>query len=284
VPLQVARAVTQPKLYQSSRNGVGAWWFTHLGETLTRDLVDYYLPNSQDVALYLSEVEHVPRSKLRVILNGVDVDYFLSSDHLRKQGRRLLGLDEQAQVIVNVGPFKCMKRQTCLAKAALDLMPNFPDLHVAFVGKVWSAADAAYAAEVKALAADAPGASRFLFTGELSDVRPVLAAADLYAHPSLVEGSSNAVLEAMSMGLPCVVADIPSCRELVGQDEAGRVVAGDDYPRWAAALRELLVDDVRRAQLGVQARRRAEQVYSVQRMCREIEAVYRQGLAAKNSQ
>lgn len=284
VPLNVSRAVSKPKPYQLSRHSIFAWWFIHLGDSLTSPLVDYYLPNSLDVAQYMHEVEGVPLSKLLVIFNGVDTEYFAFSEALRSQGRQFLGVGEQAQLVVNVGPLRSMKRQDRLVAAALELMPKFPGLYVAFVGKTWSEADEAYVEGLKQTIARVGQSQKFVFTGELEDVRSVLAAADIYAQPSIVEGSSNAVLEAMSMGRACVVTDIPSCQELIINGRGGLVVPQDDKQRLVNALSSLLSDDASRACMGAESRRQAIERYSVRRMCAELEAVYRQGLEKRRIQ
>jgi glycosyltransferase involved in cell wall biosynthesis len=281
VPLNLSRAVSQPKRYHATRRGNFAWWFTHLGDSLTSPLVDYYLPNSVDVSHYLQQVERIPRSKLVVILNGVDTKYFAYDESLRQAGRRFLGLGDQEQLIVNVGPLKPLKRQNHLVEAALDLMPGFPNLRVALVGKIWSASDDRYVQEMRQTIARADQSQKIIFTGELEDVRAVLAAADIYAHPSIVEGSSNAILEAMSMERACVVADIPSCRELVVNGEGGLVVPQNDRQMLACSLSSLLSDQGRRAQMGTKSRQRAVEHYSAYRMCADLEAVYRRGLEEK---
>lgn len=280
VPLNLSRAVTKPKYYHAKRSGQFAWWFSHLGDSVTSPFVDYYLPNSRDVAGYLNDVEGISPSRMILIVNGVDTEYFADSDEsLRHEGRRFLGVGDQERLIVNIGPLKSLKRQNCLVDAALSLMPRFPNLRVALVGKTWVAEDERYLKELKRAIENAGESAKFVFTGELKDVRPVLAAADIYAHPSIVEGSSNAVLEAMSMGRACVVT--ASSQELVVNGESGLVVLQDDMQMLARSLSSLLSDDGRRARMGSESRRRSVKCYSVQRMCADLEAVYRRGLEEK---
>jgi glycosyltransferase involved in cell wall biosynthesis len=281
VPLNLSRAVSKPKDYHRTRGGVLAWWFHHLGDSLTGGIVDYYLPNSLDVSQYLKEVERISDSKLLLIPNGVDTDYFAESEGLRQQGREFLGLSEQDQLILNVGPLKPLKRQNLLIEAALQLMPQFPHLKVALVGRTWGAEDELYLGKIREAIERAGQSDKFSFTGELSDVRGVLAAADIYAHPSIVEGSSNAVLEAMSMGRACLVSDIPSCQELIVDNETGLVVARDDVQVLSQALGSLLAETERRKQIGAAARRRAIEHFSVKRMCTDLEAIYRRALNEK---
>jgi len=281
VPLNLSRAVSQPRTYHLSRRGRLAWWFTRLGDTVTRPLVDYYLPNSADVATYLADVEGVPPRKIVTIGNGIDTDLFQPSAELRQAGRQQLGLAADDLLIVTVGILKEHKGQRYLVEAAARLMSRLSGLRVALVGAPMSAEDEVYAAELRERVSVLGMAEHFMFLGMRADVRPVLAAADIYAHPSLHEGSSNAVLEAMAMGCACVVSDVTGCPELVDQGRAGLVVLQRDIPALTAALDSLLGDGFRRQALGAEARQRAEQVYGVRRMCAECEAVARRGLREK---
>ncbi len=281
VPLNLSRAVGQPRQYHLSRQGRLAWWFTRFGDWSTSRMVDYYLPNSQDVAAYMRDVEHVPPDRIITIPNGVDTELFRPSAELRADGRRMLHLPESCRLIAYVAALKSQKEQHLLVEAVLALLPEFPDLRVAMVGRTWGSGDDLYLKGIQDRIAGSGYGDRFLFTGELPDVRPVLAAADVYAHPSAYEGSSNAVLEAMSMGLACVVSDVSGSPELVANGAAGIVVPQRDGPALTAALGQLLRDQVVRDRLGAAARARAEDGYSAYRMCRDVEAVARRGLAGK---
>jgi glycosyltransferase involved in cell wall biosynthesis len=281
VPLNLSRAVSKPKDYHATRGGKLAWWFHYFGDRLTDGVVDYYLPNSLDVGDYLNRVDRVSESRLIVIPNGVDAEYFKPTGELRRQGRQSLGVSDDELLIVNVGPLKALKRQDLLVDATLKLLPRFPHLKVTFVGRTWGAEDETYLRKMRQTIESADYANNFTFTGELEDVRPILAAADLYVHPSVVEGSSNAVLEAMAMGQPCVVSDLPSCCELVVHGENGLVSARNDLNSLIDSLELLLSNEERRKVMGAASRQRALDGFSVSRMCASVEEVYRRGLSEK---
>lgn len=94
-------------------------------------------------------------------------------------------------------------------------------------------------------------------TGELVDTRQALLSADIYAHPSHSEGSSNAVAEAMAAGLPIVATDVGGMSELLGE-EGGLLVPPGDPARLARALLDLIENPERRKSLAAGARTRAE--------------------------
>jgi len=229
----------------------------------------------------LVETEGVSVRKIIPVANGIDTDIFEPSSGLRWAGRRLLGLDHEGLLVVTVGILKEHKGQRYLVDAAASLMPEFPQLRVALVGAPISLEDEVYVEGLRDRTRKLGLAERFLFPGMQRDVRPMLAAADIYAHPSLHEGSSNAVLEAMAMGCACVVSDVTGCPELVAHGAAGLIVPQRDPVALADALRTLLTNGERRRTLGSRARQRAVDDYGVRRMCSECEEVARRGLREK---
>jgi len=281
VPLNLSRAVGQPKHYHLTRQGRLAWWYTRLGDWATSSIVDFYLPNSEDVATYMREVEGVPPAKVVTVPNGVDTDFFMATPALRAAGRASLGVPDDHLLIAYVAAVKAQKQQHLLVEACLALLDEFPLLHLAFVGKTWSTDDDRYYESLREMIGRSGKADRFRFTGELSDVRPILAAADVYAHPSAYEGSSNALLEAMAMGRPSVVSDVTGSPELVGQGACGLVVPRHSGTALEHAIRTVLGNPALRADLALAARTRAVEHYSARAMCRRIETLSRQALAVK---
>jgi len=96
------------------------------------------------------------------------------------------------------------------------------------------------------------------FAGATGEVVAWLAAADVYAAPSRNEGMGRALVEAMALGLPVVGAAVGGIPSVVGEDEAGRLVAPGDVPALEAALASLGRDGALRVKLAEAARARAE--------------------------
>lgn len=95
--------------------------------------------------------------------------------------------------------------------------------------------------------------------GKVGDVRQAYESCDIVLCPSLQESFGRVVAEAMCNGLPVVASDIPPLRDLLGQDEAGLLVAPGDVAAAAAALRRLLRDEHLRGELGRAGLRRVVQ-------------------------
>jgi L-malate glycosyltransferase len=113
------------------------------------------------------------------------------------------------------------------------------------------------------------------FLGPVSDPADLLRAADVFVLPSVAEGMSNSLLEAMATGLPCVASDIGGNQDLLGGNEAGVLVPPGSSELWSEAIRGLLHDPERRERLGKLARARIEAEYSLETVVSRYVALYR---------
>ena len=131
-------------------------------------------------------------------------------------------------------------------------------------------------------AAELEVADRVNLIGEFEDVRPVLAAIDLFVLPSIaVESFSNAALEAMSMGRPVILSDIGGAREMIDDGIEGYVVSPTELSaRLPALIAALYADTRKRKAMGAAARARAVSRFSVAAMA----AAYRGLLHGEVSQ
>jgi glycosyltransferase involved in cell wall biosynthesis len=121
---------------------------------------------------------------------------------------------------------------------------------------------------------------RVQFMGEVNDVPSHLIKADMFVLPSRAEGISNALLEAMAAGLPCVVTDIPGNNTLIRHDQNGLLVDRDDAASLARAIRQLADDGALRERLGRSARRTVEEQFDIRSIARRYIDLYQRLLHA----
>jgi glycosyltransferase involved in cell wall biosynthesis len=104
------------------------------------------------------------------------------------------------------------------------------------------------------------------YLGELSDVRPAIAAASIYVLPSWREGTPRTVLEAMAMGRPIITNDVPGCRQTTVDGVNGLLVQPHDPALLAAAMERLGKDGALRARMGAASLKRVQEIYAVERV------------------
>jgi glycosyltransferase involved in cell wall biosynthesis len=199
-----------------------------------------------------------------VIYNGVDSDHFENTDSL-EAGKRLrasLGVKPDALLFGTVGMCRPEKNQEVLLTTLRRLRVARVDAHLVIAGA------GPLLEHLKRRACELEIADRVHFVGAIEDVRPVLAAIDLFVLPSTaVESFSNAALEAMSMGRPVILSDMGGAREMISDGVEGYVVSPTELAaRLPPIIAALYADRRKRLQMGAAARQRAVTCFSVPAM------------------
>ncbi len=183
--------------------------------------------------------------------------------------RAELGLGADDLLVVAVGNLRPGKAHRCLLDALVGLdRARVPRWHLAIAGRGREKEPLAQAA----LAAGV--ADRVHLLGHRDDIPAILAAADVFAMPSLFEGLPLAILEAMFAGKPVVASAVGGIPEAIRDGIEGRLVPAGDVAALSRALDELLVDVARRAASGAAARRRAEAEFTISHMADAYERLY----------
>jgi glycosyltransferase involved in cell wall biosynthesis len=199
-----------------------------------------------------------------VIYNGVDSKHFEATAFLEaaKRLRASLGLRPESLLVGTVGMCRPEKNQEVLLSMMRRLRVSGVDVHLAIAG------DGPLRAQLERRAAEYEVTNRVHFTGAVEDVRPLLAALDIFMLPSTaVESFSNAALEAMAMGRPVILSDIGGAREMIHDGVEGYVVSPTELAaRLPALVTALYADSRKRRQMGIAARNRATNCFSVPAM------------------
>ncbi|MCC6767262.1 MAG: glycosyltransferase [Deltaproteobacteria bacterium] len=202
-----------------------------------------------------------------VIPSGVDTNRFRPGAD-RAAAKAALGLDAATPVIGTVGRLEPRKGTATLIAAVHALGDAGRTLAAVVVG------DGPLRSEIERDVAARGLASRVRLLGDRADVREVLAALDAFVLPSRTEGMSNALLEAMAMGLPVVATTVGGNPEVVADGRSGLLVPAGDPDAMAAAVGRVLDDGALATRLGSAARRVVEERYGSRSMVRRLEAVY----------
>ena len=235
-----------------------------------RPLIHQYVPLSRDLEAYLRGPVAVPADRIRLICNGVDTERF----HPAAQRAGLLpdGFATVDDIVMGtVGRLEPVKDQLTLVKAFTELVrqdPAGPRLRLVLVG------EGSLRAPIEALLDKTSVARQVWLAGDRDDVPALMGALDLFVLPSLAEGISNTILEAMACGLPVVATRVGGNAELVLEGRTGVLVERDDPAAMAAALAGYVHDSELRRDHGAAARQRIEAHFSLDGMVARYTDLY----------
>jgi len=205
--------------------------------------------------------------RIGVIYNGVDTKRFAPSRETRIAMRRKLALPEESFVVGAVGRLVPIKDHQTLLKAAALLSGSGIDVRVLLVGS---------GPERERLQGRATDAleGRVCFAGDSDRVAEMLNAMDVFVLPSLGEGMSNTLLEAMACGLPVLATNVGGNPEIIENNVNGCLFAPGDAEWLASKLKLLARDPALIHQLGTAARNRAIESFSLSRMLETYRSFY----------
>ncbi len=211
---------------------------------------------------------HLGFRRIRVIHNFTDLrellDRVRSVD--RAEARRELGHRPSSVVVLHVGRHHAQKGLEVLVPAFARARRSCPSLALELVG------DGPERRRLEAQAAGLVASGAVRFRGEVADVTPFLAAADVFVFPSWYEAFGIALLEAMAAGLPSIASEVGGILELASTESAWFVRAGDESDL-ASALAGLGEDPALRRSLGLAASERAKG-FDVRYQLPELEELY----------
>ena len=113
-----------------------------------------------------------------------------------------------------------------------------------------------------------------IFAGRTEDVVPYLQAADLFILPSATEGLSNALLEALAVGLPAIATRVGGAPDVIDHGQSGWLIPPDQPESLQEAVLTLLADDAQRTQLGQNGRQVIEKRYSLRATAASLNQLY----------
>jgi len=208
---------------------------------------------------FLTTYGKMPREKFVVIPNGLSVDYWTSRESERS-----------GKQVVCVAQFRPEKGQGELIPVLKLIARTNPDFECLFAGEGPSRIT------VQGLVQDLGLANNTRFLGQLNRiaVRDLLASADIFVLPSLVEGLPGSVMEAMASRLPVVATDVGGTRELVIHGETGFLVPRNRPDLFASYIQDLLNNASLRLAMGNRGRKRIEEQFTLEAMVDKTASFY----------
>ena len=234
-------------------------------ESIANRMTDLFIANSEAVRADTIAREHLRPSDVIVIPNGLDLTRFGKSPD--QDLAASLGVAGRPCVIV-VSNFIRYKGHEYFLRAWRHVLVEFPSAVALLAG------DGVFRAEIERICDDLNIRHSVRFLGVRPDVPALLALADVYVHPSLQEGYSNALLEAMAAGKAVVATAVGGNVEAVSDGVTGLLVPPADAAALERAIARLLGDSHTARAMGERARRFVHEKYEMNAMVRSYEAVY----------
>ncbi|HNB52929.1 MAG TPA: glycosyltransferase family 4 protein [Anaerolineales bacterium] len=244
-----------------------ALWADTLGKRMLIGAARRVMTNSHAVAAELPG-----SAKISVVHNAVEIAQFDPAMDGRVF-RAQYGIPGDAPVAGVVGRLRPWKGQDRFVRAMAQVAERLPAARFLIVGGEIFGVQDDFERDLHALVASLGLAERVIFTGQLSDVHPALAAMDVFVHPGEPEPFGLVNIEAMAMGRTVVAFGHGALPEIVVDGETGLLVPPGDEGALAEAVLEVLRDPARARQMGAAGRVRVEAHFTVQQTVAGVERV-----------
>ena len=222
---------------------------------------------SENLKQFIVERVGVSPCRVKVLYNGVDE--LPNYDRAQvEECRNELGLPESGQIVGVVGNLYPVKGHQYLIDGIPSVLAKCPGTSFVFAGR--GQLEPELKAQVHRLGIE----RSVFFLGLRQDIPRILAMLDVFVLPSLSEGLSMAILEAMIAGKPVVATQVGGNPELVLHGETGFLVPPCDSQALASSLITLLTNRQQAAQFAEEGKRRAEGQFSLRTMVRAYQSLY----------
>ncbi len=255
----------------ASRRSLGTFRRTMPGHWLALErraarMTDLFIANSQAVRQDALSAERLPPDRVVVVHNGVDLRRFRRGEAGQLRGD--LDVPFDAPVGLTIANLIAYKGHEHLLRAWAKVKAGCPGALLLLSG------DGPLRATLEARCQDLGLGGNVRFLGARRDIGPLLHCADVLVHPSLEEGFSNAILEAMAAGKPVVATSVGGNPEAVADGETGLLVPAGASEPLAEAVGALFANEESGRRMGEAGRHRVEKLFSKELMLDRHASLY----------
>lgn len=226
----------------------------------------------------LNTIGGLPPERIRVQHNSIRPAPTVNAEEIREVRERW-GISPNQRVILTVGRLSKEKAHSDLIAAFKELCETHSDADC----KLVLVGDGPERQSLTTAARESGFDGRIIFTGQLRDVRPYYAMADVFALPSHSEGSPNVLLEAMAAEVPIVATAVGGVPEIVQHEASALLVSPQTPAAMAKAIHQILTDNTLAQRLVANASNLLISKHSPDQYGRSLLRLYREVIEARRS-
>ncbi len=239
---------------------------------LMATIIHCFIPLSRQLQGYLENKVGISPAKIYRICNGVDTDKFYPLTDNKSLADCPLSFDEDLVFIGTVGRMHGVKDQMTLVYAFRQLLKDHPELtknvRLIMIG------EGPIRDQAMAFLRDHQLENLSWLPGKRDDVAEIMRCLDVFVLPSIAEGISNTILEAMATGLPVVATHVGGNPELIEEGVTGCLVEKEDFHAMAKCIGKYVKDKSIRSEHGHNAHQKVLQDFSINVMVEKYMDVY----------
>lgn len=244
------------KIICSQRGSLLQWEFLRFLDRFTKFLVTKYIVQTEVAKIKLSKKLHLPLEKFEVIPNSIDISEFefeLDKDAKKKE----LDINMENLNIVCVSKLRQGKGHLYLMEAFENVFENNKNINLLIVG------DGKEKDNLLRQIEKYESKNNIYFLGNRNDVKEILKISDIFVLPTLAEGMSNAIMEAMASGLPIITTDILENKELIENNKTGILIPVKNSATLSQAIEDLLYNKNKKETLGNNAKKETQKDFNI---------------------
>jgi len=244
-------------------------WRRRAFRRLSYRLADKVFAVSEELKTEYEDALGIPADLFGVIHNGVDTELFSPNPQMRNKQRLKIGASENSLVVGCVARLDRVKDHHTLLRGVYLAATADNDIRLVLVGE--GPEREGLRRELESM----PGMrEKVTFAGRSFDVAEWVGSFDVFVLPSLFEGISNTLLEAMSAGVPVIATRVGGNVEVIEEGKSGFLFNPGDAETLACLLKRLATDRGLRIRMGAEARKRIEEHFRMDEMMNNYTKLY----------
>jgi glycosyltransferase involved in cell wall biosynthesis len=242
------------------------YWIPRLFEKLTYKQVPHYLANSESVKEFITKIG-ADKNNVTVIPNGIDTGFYDKIPRDEKL-RKSFGIKKEDLNIICVANLHINKGHKYLFEAFENIYKENKNINLLIVG------DGDEKENLLKQIENYQSKNNILFLGKRNDVPRLLKISDIFVLPTLFEGMSNAIMEAMASGLPIITTNIPENKELIENKKTGFLIPVKNSEKIADKIIYLLENQNKRENIGKKAKNQIAENFETKKVIKKLTTFY----------